>query len=63
MEMDKVKIGSALKDADKVPRYERRDPWPGVPFVTPDLPTVRGAVVSIILAVVGFVVGLTWSMW
>ena len=37
---DKVKIGSALKA--KPQQYERRDPWPNVPFVAPDLPDVCG---------------------
>jgi hypothetical protein len=28
----KTIIGSALKDADKVPRFARQDPNPGIPF-------------------------------
>lgn len=55
----KVKIGSALKDADKVQKYERKDPFPQVPFVEDmvvfdwvSVAIVGGAVVALILLVV-----------
>ena len=59
---DKVKIGSALKH--KPQQYERRDPWPKVPFAVEyeDMPKWYWALVGAIIA--AFVVaGATFHLW
>jgi hypothetical protein len=56
-----VKIGS-LYGINRPEKYERKDPWPNVPFVADPLPELPPIWVFVVLAI-GFVVGLTWSMW
>lgn len=57
----KVKIGSALRH--KVQQYDRRDPWPKVPFVTPDYPDSKGAIITYVVVAIGIVIGATFEYW
>lgn len=50
----KVKIGSALKDCDKIQKSVHRDPNPGIPFADTQcpLPTTGETIVAVAVAVV-----------
>ncbi len=41
-------------------RYLRTDPWPEIPFVTPDLPELPQVVVYAAIAL-GLFMGITWE--